>query len=395
MSSVNTNDMQLPLAGLKVLDFAQFLAGPAAALRLADLGADVVKIERPKGGDLCRSLAVNDQMLDGDSLLFHTFNRNKRSVAADLKSPDDLALVKELIKQADVMIHNFRPGVMDRIGLGYDVVSALNPGIIFGAVSGYGDKGPWRSKPGQDLLAQSLSGLPWLSGNRDDAPTPVGLPVLDVLTGAYLVQGVLAALVRRGISGKGGLVEVDLLSSALDLQFEPLTAYLNDDKGLPKRSKTANGNVYGAAPYGIYETNDGYLAIAMTPISVLEKLLECPELGAFSQADALIKRDEIKEILTKRLLTQTTTEWLAILEPADIWCAKVMDWEELTQSEGFAALEPVQSITTSSGSTAKTTRCPIRLDGQFLTSPIGAPSLGAHTQEIFDSLSTVANIQAS
>ena len=242
--------MVLPLAGLVVLDFAQFLAGPSCALRLADFGADVIKIERPQGGDLCRRLSIADQMFDDDSALFHTINRNKRSLTADLKSAADLALVKKLIKRADVMIHNFRPGVMERLGLGYEIASNLNPRIDYGVVTGYGAEGPWRGKPGQDLLAQSLSGLTWLSGDADQGPAPVGVSVADIFTGAHLVQGILAPLVRRGVTGKGARVAVNLMASALDLQFEPLTAYLNSDAGQPRRSRVSNANVHAAAPYG-------------------------------------------------------------------------------------------------------------------------------------------------
>ena len=221
----------LPLSGLRVLDFAQFLAGPVAALRLADLGAEVIKIERPQGGDLCRSMVVNDQRLDGDSLVFHTFNRGKKSVTADLKRPEDLADVRRLIETADVMIHNFRPGVMERIGLGYDAVETLNPRLVYGAVSGYGAEGPWKDKPGQDLLVQALSGIAWLNGNDGDGPVPTGFAMLDVATAGQLVQGILACLVRRGVSGRGGLVEVDLMSAAIDMTFEQFTCFLNDESG--------------------------------------------------------------------------------------------------------------------------------------------------------------------
>ncbi len=372
-----------PLKGLRVLDFAQFLAGPAAALRLADLGAEVIKIERPKGGDLCRSLVINDQKLGDDSLLFHTFNRNKSSVAADLKNADDIARLKRLIKTSDVMIHNFRPGVMERIGLGYDTVRDWNPALVYGAVTGYGTAGPWAKKPGQDLLVQSLSGLTWLNGNADDGPVPVGTPVLDVATGANLVQGILAALVRRGITRRGGLVEVDLMSTALDLQFEPLTAFFNDPKGLPSRTAQSNANVYGAAPYGIYATTDGYLALAMAPMAALTELLDCPALGEFDQSQAFEQRDAIKAIITETVAKRTTQAWLDILEPADIWCAGVLDWAELSKTEGFAALAPTQTITTDDGTTATTTRCPIKIDGKMLKNPRGAPVLGAQTHAYF------------
>ena len=189
---------QRPLAGLLVLDFSQFLAGPSAALRLADLGARVIKVERPGTGDLGRQLYISNLELDGDSTLFHSINRNKESFAADLKQPEDLAAVRELVKRADVIIQNFRPGVMARIGLDAATARSLNPRLVYASITGYGDRGPWRDKPGQDLLAQSLSGLAWLSGDAAQGPVPMGLAVADMLAGAHLVQGILACLVRRG-----------------------------------------------------------------------------------------------------------------------------------------------------------------------------------------------------
>lgn len=374
--------IDLPLKGLRVLDFAQFLAGPAAALRLADLGAEVIKIERPQGGDACRGLAINDQHFEGDSLLFHTFNRNKKSVAANLKDPDDLARIKDLIASADVMIHNLRPGVMERIGLGYDVVADLNPRLIYGAVSGYGSDGPWAAKPGQDLLAQSLSGMCWLQGDAENGPVPVGFALLDIATGMNLVQGILAALVRRGVTNRGGLIEVELLTTAMDLQFEQLTAFFNDDQRQPTRSTISNANVYGAAPYGVFNTADGYLSLAMTPLSVLADMLDCPTINDFTQDQAFSHRDQIKALITNALQSRSADDWLAILEPADIWCAKVMTWQELSATQGFEAIDPLQTITTQSGARAITTRCPIRMDGQVLKSQIGAPVLGADTAQI-------------
>src|SRR5438067_1018329 len=154
--------MSGPLDGMVVLEFAQFLAGPSAGLRLADLGARVIKIERPGAGEAGRQIAIKNLFIDGDSLVFHTINRNKQSYAADLKNPDDLAKVKQLIERADVMTHNFRPGVMEKLGLDYPSVAKLNPRIIYGEITGYGQSGPWKLKPGQDLLVQCLSGLTWL-----------------------------------------------------------------------------------------------------------------------------------------------------------------------------------------------------------------------------------------
>ncbi len=372
-----------PLEGIRVLDFAQFLAGPYAALRLADLGADVIKVERPQGGDLCRQLVVADAHFDGDSLLFHTINRNKRSFAADLKKPDDLAAVKDLIKTADVMLHNFRPGVMDRIGLDYETAKRINPKIVYGEITGYGSTGPLTRKPGQDLLVQALTGLAWLSGNADQGPTPPAFAILDLTCGNHLVQGLLAALVRRATTGEGALVEVDLTSSALDLQFEQLTVFFNGQAFQPQRSRIGHASVHAGAPYGVYETAEGYLAIAMAPIAQLAELLGCDGLLPYVDPDvAYAKRDEIKTILAEFLKTGTTAQWLAVLEPADVWCAEVLDWPKMAEHEGFQAVDPLQDVVGANGEVMRTTRCPIRIDGETLKSEKGAPRVGQHNAEL-------------
>jgi crotonobetainyl-CoA:carnitine CoA-transferase CaiB-like acyl-CoA transferase len=372
-----------PLAGVLVVDFSQFLAGPSASLRMADLGARVIKVERPGVGDLCRQLYISNLSLDGDSTLFHSINRNKQSYAADLKNSDDLAHIRKLLLHADVMIQNFRPGVIEKIGLGYEAVRALNPRIVYGEVTGYGSTGPWRSKPGQDLLVQSLSGLPFLNGDAAQPPVPFGLAVADMMAGAHLVQGILATLLRRGITGFGGKVEVSLLESILDLQFEVLTTYLNDGGKPPERSGVNNAHAYLGAPYGIYATADGYLALAMGSILRLGELVDCPALAAFTDPTSLFdQRDEIKSILVQHLKHKTTQHWLSILEPADIWCADVLTWDRLFAHNAFKALEMVQTIDSRLSAVMRTTRCPIRIDGELLTCPLAAPRIGEHNQAI-------------
>lgn len=372
-----------PLNGLLVLDFSQFLAGPAAAMRLADLGARVIKVERPQGGDICRQLYITNLGVEGDSTLFHSINRNKEGYAADLKNAEDMAAIRRLIGRADVIIENFRPGVMDKLGLGYESVRALNPRLIYGSITGYGTKGPWVKKPGQDLLAQSMSGLCWLSGNEDDAPTPMGIAVADLTASAHFVQGILACLVRRGITGLGGHVEVSLMESILDLQFEVVTTHLNDGGRPAKRSRESNAHAYLGAPYGIYRTKDGWLALAMGSVPRLGELLDCPPLTAYTDpASWFNQRDEIKSILRRHLETHSTTHWLGILEPADIWCAEVYDWARLRQMEGYRALDMEQEITCPGGTKIQTLRCPIRIDGEIYKSPKGAPAIGQNTAKI-------------
>lgn len=372
----------LPLAGLTILDFSQFLAGPSCALRLADLGARVIKVERRDGGDASRAMFLADKAFDGASALFHTINRGKESYAANLKNAEDLAAVRRLVARADVLIHNFRPGIMDRLGLGWDVVRALNPRLIYAGVSGYGADGPWRDRPGQDLLVQSLSGMTWLSGDAGDPPTPVGLSITDMMAGAQLCQGILALLVRRSVSGRGGRVDVSLMEAAIDLQFEHLSAYLNDDAAMPARSGIANGNVYLAAPYGLYDTAEGHIALAMAPVDRLGALLGLPALADFPPENWYTQRDAIKALLRDHLLTKSARHWLTILEAAGIWCAPVLDWPALMVEPAFAALAATQSIAAPDGATMTTTRCPIRIDGAILRSPRAAPRLGADTSSI-------------
>jgi crotonobetainyl-CoA:carnitine CoA-transferase CaiB-like acyl-CoA transferase len=380
---MNPAEQARPLEGLLVLDFSQFLAGPSAAMRLADLGARVIKIERPGKGDLCRQLYISNLELDGDSTLFHSINRNKQSYAADLKNPEDLAKVKQLVAKADVMIQNFRPGVIERIGLDYASVCAINPGIVYGSVTGYGKEGPWAGKPGQDLLAQSMSGLTYLSGDADQPPVAMGLAVADLTAGHQLVQGILACLVRRGISGKGGCVDVSLLESILDLQFEVFTTHLNDGGKPPNRCAVNNAHAYVGAPYGIYTTADGYIAIAMGSVPRLGELLGCDALTRYQDPQTWFsRRDEIKQHLADHLPTQTTRHWLDLLEPADIWCSEVYTWEKLRQQEGYRILEWEQETVNGNGTRLKTSRCPIRIDGQRYTSPKGAPFIGEDNQGI-------------
>ncbi len=372
----------LPLEGLTVIDFSQFLAGPAAALRMADLGARVIKIERPDGGDLCRQLYISNLELDGDSTLFHSINRNKLSFSANLKDPADAVKVRALVAKADVMIQNFRPGVIERLSMDYASVKKFNPRIVYGTVTGYGNAGPWRDKPGQDLLAQSLSGLTWLSGDGNGPPVPMGLAVADMFAGAHLVQGILACLVRRGTTGQGGLVEVSLIEALLDFQFEVLTTHLNDGGQLPARAQVNNAHAYLGAPYGIYATTDGFLSIAMTPLQKLATLLEMPELAAFDRAATFAQRDQIKSLIATRLKTQTTRHWLDILEPADVWCAQVLDWPTLLQHEAFKVLDMTQRVTRSSGAALNTLRCPVRIDGDVLKSSLGSPKIGEHNDAL-------------
>ncbi len=375
-----------PLEGLTVLEFAQYMAGPSAGLRLADLGARVIKIERPESGEGGRQIAIKNLFVDGDSLVFHTINRNKESFAADLKNPEDMATVKRLIARADVLTHNFRPGVMEKIGLDWESVRQLNPRIVYGEVTGYGQDGPWKDKPGQDLLLQSLSGLTWLSGNADQGPVPMGLAVVDILCGSHLVQGILASLIRRAKTQKGAFVQVSLLESIVDFQFVVITTHLADGGRLPQRSKRFNAHAYLAAPYGVYPTEDGYLGLAMGDPTKIARLIGCTAIEAYSDPSKWFTcRDEIQQILADQLLTQPTGQWLAVLQPAGVWCSDVFDYARLVAHEGWRVLK-MDQIVRRDGVEVHTTRCPIRIDKEILLSPKAAPRVGEDNKSIQEAL---------
>jgi crotonobetainyl-CoA:carnitine CoA-transferase CaiB-like acyl-CoA transferase len=371
------------LDGLVVVDMCQFLSGPYASLRLQDLGARVIKIERPDGGDLSRRLYLSDTEIGGDSTIFHAINRSKESLALDLKKPEDVTALKTLLAQADVVLQNFRPGVIERLGLDYQSVKAIKPDVVYASITGYGSEGPWVDRPGQDLLAQARSGVMWLNGDYDQGPVPFGLAIADMLAGAAVAQGVLAALVRRSIAGTGAHIETSLLEVLVDFQFEVLTTHLNDGRRLPKRSKFRSAHAYLSAPYGVYPTADGYVAIAMTPLPKLKKLLDLPALNEFADPKSWFgHRDAIKRTIAEHLATQPTAHWLGILEPADIWCAKVLDWPELMESEGFKALDMLQTVTREDNVSITTTRSPLRVNGVRSQTHRAAPLIGEQSAKI-------------
>lgn len=372
--------MNLPLKGITVLEFSQYLSGPCAGLRLADMGARVIKIERPEKGDAGRQLAISNLWIGESSLLFHTINRNKESVTADLKNADDLEFIKQLIEKADVITHNFRPGVMEALGLDHNSVQKINPRIIYTEISGYGKKGPWKQKPGQDLLAQVISGLAYSSGNKHDDPIPFGLAMSDYLCGNQAVQGILAALIRRHKTGKGAFLELSLLETLLDFQFEFLTTYFKTNKQ-HQRSKINNGHSLLSAPYGIYQTLNGYIAVAMMPLKKLNAIIQYEPLSQFEENESFKKRDEIKSILAQYFAAFTTDVLLQKMQAHDLWIMPVLNWNQLLQSSTYQSLNIEQGFW-AEDKEIKTTRCPIRYNRQYFLSDKAAPKLGEHTNAI-------------
>lgn len=309
------------LEGVRILDFTQMMLGPLCTQTLADMGADVIKVERPGKGEWMRGMPMIGEFVGGDSAAFHSFNRNKRSIAIDLKSPEGREALLELAKHCDVVAENFRTGVMDRLGLGYEDFKAANPRIIYASGSGWGSGSYMAEKgmPGQDLLIQAMSGVMSNTGRAGDPPTACGTPVADFAASQALAIGILGALVARDRHGVGQKVETNLYSAMLNVMGQENFAVLNQGITL-QRSEAGVASCWNDAPYGAHPTSDGWIAIAMCPLSKLAGLLGDPGLA---DMDPWNERDATKLRIDEGTRKKTTAEIMAILEAADVWAAPI------------------------------------------------------------------------
>jgi len=376
--------MSGPLMGIRIADFTQLYQGPLATQILADMGADVIKIE-PSKGDFFRGWSLGDRFPEGESISFMTVNRNKRSVVLNLKDPGGLEVARSIIATSDVVIENFRPGVMDRLGLGYEGLAAADPKVIYCASSGYGPTGPYRDYPGQDLLIQALGGTMWLNGRRDDPPTAIGFGIADVAGGFHIVMGVLAALHERGASGRGQRVDVNLLNALLMVQTHEL-AYFANTADPPVRPRANTTATYAGAPLGVYACSDGFIALAMMNIGRLAGLVGAESLVDMDIANEIPRRDEIHSTLEARFQTGTRDDWIARLREHDVWCAPVqtldetladpqVNWNQMVRELDHPLVGPLKVI----GPSILFSRTP----AEVRTPP---PLLGQHSLEVLSDL---------
>jgi crotonobetainyl-CoA:carnitine CoA-transferase CaiB-like acyl-CoA transferase len=374
------------LEGVRILAFTQFLLGPAACQYLADMGADVIKIEPPGRGAWERSWAGADAFLGGVSAFFLLANRNSRSLTLNLKSPKGLEVAKKLVETADVMVENFRPGVMDRLGLGYEVAKKINPKIIYAAGSGYGSDGPYAHLPGQDLLIQAISGLGANTGTEAQGPTVSAAAVVDQHSATLLAMGILGALVHRNRTGEGQKVEVVMVQAGLDLQSEPVVYHLNGKK--MRRPKTPVADTFHSVPYGFYATQDGHLAISMAPIKVISEVLGNPkELVPYEDPGiAFTKRDEIRAALDPFFRKGTTAEWVELLRAHDVWCQPVNTMEETFDDVAVKHIAPVLEFDHPQAGHVKVLKHPVRYSSGEATLRRPPPDLGEHTDELLTEL---------
>lgn len=319
------------LEGVKVLSFTHYLQGPSAAQILADLGAEVVKVESPKGA-YERSWSGCNTYPGGVSMFFLLGNRNQTSIAVDLKSKEGIGIIHKLLLEYDVVIENFRAGVMDKLGLGYEDMIKINPRIIYCSCSGYGSSGPYVKKPGQDLLIQSMSGLVSLTGSNPEAPSPVGTPVVDQHGAVLAALGITASVYDREKTGKGHKIEASLLGSALDLQQEALGYYLNGGR-FTERPSTGLSTRFHQSPYGVYRTRDGCITLSLVPAAKLKELFTPGCLEAYTEKDQMEHRLEFDAVVCREMQKKTTKEWKKLFDENDIWYAPVNSYEEVLEDE--------------------------------------------------------------
>jgi crotonobetainyl-CoA:carnitine CoA-transferase CaiB-like acyl-CoA transferase len=373
------------LDGVRVLSFTQFLLGPSGVQFLADLGADVVKIEPPGGRLWERNWSGCDLYLNGVSAFFCSTHRNQRSLTLDLKRPEGQAVARRLVERADVLVQNFRPGVMERFGLGWAETRALNPRLVYVSASGYGQAHPHRDRPGQDLLMQAISGLASISGRAGQPPTPVGTAVVDQHGAALLALGTLAALLERARTGRGLHVELTMLHAALDLQLEIVTYFLNGAR--MEKSPTSLASMFHPGPYGVYETADGHVVLSMSPLGVLQEALGLPELAPYAEVPYNFPaREEIARILEPVIRTRTTAEWVDFLVPRGVWAAPVWTHAETFADPAVQAADVVETVPHPVAGSLRLLRFPLGFSTGRAMVRRPPPTPGEHTDEILTEL---------
>jgi crotonobetainyl-CoA:carnitine CoA-transferase CaiB-like acyl-CoA transferase len=373
--------MSTALDGIRILDLTLALAGPAATQRLADWGADVIKVE-PPGGEWSRSHPVRNAFVDGEATNYLCFNRNKRSIAIDLKHPEGRELLLRMAESADGFVHNFRPGVAERLGIAADDVRARNSRIVYAAVSGYGTRGPDSRRPGQDLLLQAYAGVMFSVGSKDDRPNAGPVFAADVIASHFLAEAILVALIEREQTGEGQAIEVSMLGALLDSQMQELVTFLN--LGLaPERPNVPAAHWIINPPYGVYRTADGWVAIAMSDPVALGEAIGSEAVRGLGTWEAAAENGElIFNEVEEALPEKASAEWIEIFDRHGVWAGPVHRYEDLPgnaqiQAEGF-----FREIPTSAGGSFVCPDGAIRFSAHEVVEHRAPPTVSEHADEI-------------
>lgn len=373
----------MPLQGVKVIELGALVASPFAGMLLADLGAEVIKVEPPEG-DMARAFAP---FVAGESAFFMAVNRTKKSVVLDVKKPDDLAALRDLIRDADILIHNYRTGVAERIGLGFDELHALNPKLIYCAVSGFGPDGPDAKRPAIDLLFQAESGMLAITGTADGPPSKVGSNAADVFSATTATVAILAALYRRMTTGLGCKVDVAARDAFVSLQACWLSSYLATGV---QQSRLGAGSPF-TAPTDVYPTKDGEIVLAVVNDKHWDIFCETLELEdavhdpRFADNESRVAHGEIlRSLVSDALACRTTTEWLERFTTAQIPAGRVFTYADLEQDAQIQHNGMILSMEHPTAGTIRTQGIPFWFDGDKTGRIWAAPTLGQHTTEIND-----------
>ena len=325
----------LPLMGVKVLDVSQVMAGPYSCMLLADMGADVIKVEPPGNGDQTRG-AMGFKMKGPDSMGFLNMNRNKRSIAINLKSEAGKAILFKLVKEADILVENYRPGVMKRLGVGYEVMSKINPALVYVSISGFGQSGPWAMRPGFDLMAQAMSGIMSVTGNGDGKPVKAGVPVADIGCALFATYAALSAYIGAKNTGQGQYIDASLFDSALAFSIWDTSEYWGTGNP-PVALGTANRMT---APYQAVKAKDGYFVMGATNNKLWQKLceiLERPDLLQKAEyqtiAGRLGQREQLIQELENSFTLKSADEWIDLLLEHGIPAGPILDYPQAFESE--------------------------------------------------------------
>jgi len=372
---------QGPLAGIRVLDFTRVLAGPSASLALADMGAEIIKVE-PPDGDETRTFPP---FRDGESHYFISINRGKKSIVIDLKSEAGKDLAKELASKCDILIENYRPGVMDRLGLGYDVLSKLNPGLIYCAISGFGMTGPMKDRPSFDIVLQALSGALSVNGDPNGLPTKLGIPLGDLVGGINGPIGILAALYERSVTGKGRLIDVSLLDGMIGMlgYLAQLAFFTGED---PTRQGSQHPNL---VPYGVFPASDGSIIIACLTNNFWGRICNAvakPECEKDPRFDSIQKRRDCREqvnaLISEFTVTRTVAELVEIFTHHQVPHAPILGVLDALQQPQALAREMVVDTEHKTLGKIPIVNRPIKFPGDKQPIPSAPAVLGEHTDEI-------------
>jgi crotonobetainyl-CoA:carnitine CoA-transferase CaiB-like acyl-CoA transferase len=378
-----TQTPQKALADVTVLDFSHLLQGPFCTQLMADMGANVIKVERPVQGDLFRTLTFNNKWVGGsESPNFLAWNRNKRSLAIDLKAPEAKAILYRIAETADVVVQNFRPGVLAKLGFGYEDLRKVNPRIIYCSGSGYGESGPYLSRPGQDMLIQGLTGIAASTGRGDGPPVPVGSGFSDQVGAMNMVYGILSALYWRERSGEGQEIKVDLLSGMLAHQGQEMLMAMNFGQDF-QRPNSGIGHPGMDAPFGVYPTSDGYVTIAMSPFPKLVGVLGDDSLMAFNDPKSLFdRRDEVWGRIAALTKAWTTADLMQAMLAVDIWCGEVKTHLQAADDPQVRHMGMIGSYEHPTAGTVKVVAPAVKMSATPAAIERPAPLVGEHTAEI-------------